>query len=227
MTENQKAPQQEKTYSPNARTPALPDDFEVAPAFETIRTLAGSSANAAPPQDFTHKVMRRLAEKAIGFRQSLDDQSRKHRLQVSIRNLLIPASAVEIATCFFLTGFFYLVLGIILHFGLKSLAIDSPAAGWIYYQPHIALLTAMGFAAVGVFLLQNNRLAYRIANLAIICYILLSIVNGVQVRINPATPFSFSGVLCFSAGATILGLFLAVAVNNFRRWASLPTAGTL
>jgi hypothetical protein len=221
MAEYEKLPRQKKTLNGRSHKTEISDDFECSAAFETILTLAGSAANVAPPPDFARKVMHRLSETGSGA-PSLSD-----RLKMSFGYLTRPASLVEVATCYFLTGFFYLVLGICFHLGLKSLAVAPSAAGWLYYQPLIAVLTAMGFTTVGFLLLKKNRLAFRIANLATICYILFSIINGIQVQAIPASPLSSIGGLCFSAGSIMIGSFLAVTVNNFQRWPSTPTVASL
>lgn len=205
-----KIPHQEKNHVPNLHTTELPDDFERTATFEAILTLIKSSAPATPPPDFTRNVMRRLSERNTSRRQSISD-----RLKVSIGQLTLPATAMEVATCFFLSGFFYLVLGISLHVGLKSLGADPSATGWFYYQPHLAVLIAMGFTTVGFLFWKNNRLAFRIANLTTIFYVLFSIVNSVQAQSISSRPFSISGVLSFSAGTILVGIFLAVTVNNF------------
>ena len=227
MAEYEKSPRQNKTLNGRSHKTEISDDFECSAAFETILTLAGSAANVAPPPDFTRKVMHRLSETGSGARRTSGAASLGDRLKMSFGYLTRPASVVEVATCYFLTGFFYLVLGICFHLGLKSLAAAPSAAGWLYYQPLIAVLTAMGFTTVGFLLLKKNRLAFRIANLATICYILFSIINGIQVQAIPASPLSSIGGLCFSAGSIMIGSFLAVTVNNFQRWPSTPTAASL
>ena len=226
MAENKRDQRTRKKHLKQTLTTELPDDFEGMAAFESILSLIESSASVTPPQDFTRKVMQRLSETTTGSRQTSDSPSLSYRLKILIEHLTMPASTIEVATCFFLTGFFYLVLGISLHVGLKSISSATASTGWISYQPHIAILAAIGFAAVGGILLKNNRLAFRIANLAIICYILLSIFNLVQVQAIPASPFSLIGGLCFAAGTIMLGIFLAVTVNNFKRRTSPSSAGS-
>ena len=219
-------PHQDKNHVPHGHTTELPDDIESTVAFEFILNLLKSSATVTPPPDFTRKVMRRLSKLNIDHRRSSDRKSLNERLQVTIGNLTSPTTAIEVATCFFLTGFFYLVLGISLHIGMKSLGADPSATGWIYYQPHLAVLFAMGFSTVGFLFLKNSRLAFRSANLTTIFYILFSIINSVQVQLISPGLFSISGVLCFSAGTIIVGIFLTVTVNNFRRWSPLSMAGS-
>ncbi len=219
-------PHQDKNLVPHGHTTELTDDIESTVAFEFILNLLKSSATVTPPPDFTPKVIQCLSQLNIDPRRSSDRNSLNDRLQDAIGNLTSPATAMEMATCFFLSGFFYLVLGISLHLGLKSLGVNPQATGWIYYQPHLAVLIAMGFSTVGFLFLKNSHRAFRIANLTTIVYILFSIFNSVQVQLISSNPFSISAVLCFSAGTIFVGVFLAVTVNNFKRWASPSRIGS-
>ena len=214
-------PHQEKNNVPPAHTTELLKDYDDSTGFESVLNLVNSSATIAPPPDFTPKVMRRLSELDIDPRRSSDRNFLNDRLQTAIGNLTSPATAIEMATCFFLSGFFYLVLGISLFIGLKSLGANPQATGWIYYQPHLAMLIAMSFSTVGFLFLKNSRRSFRIANLTTIVCILFSIFNCVQVQLISSSFFSLSAVLSFSVGTLFVGIFLAVTVNNFKRWASL------
>ena len=219
-------PHQDSNTYPRRRKNDLPDEFEGTPTFEPILTLVRSLPAVEPPRDFSHKLMRRLSEGNSGLIQAVDGQPLSRRLKDAIQRLTRPTSVLEVATCFFLSGFFYLALSVSLYVGLKSLNTAPTATGWIYYQPYIAVLIAMGFITVGVLLSKKNRLAFRFANSIIIFFIIFSIINGMQIQSIPPSPFSFYGVLCFSAGTIILGIFLAVTLNSGGRWASSVTEGT-
>ena len=134
----------------------------------------------------------------------------------------MPASVLELASCFFLTGFFYLVLGLSLYLGIYSLGLGSSTIDWLKYQPIIAFFIAFSFITVGFILLKKTRLAFRIANLSIFCYILLAIINSVQAYAGLGNHMSYTAVHSVSAGSIIMGIFLAMTLNNFQRLSSLP-----
>ena len=111
-------PHREKIHVPPSHTTELHKDFSDSLGFESILNLMNSSATVTPPLGFTPKVMHRLSELDIDPRRSSDRNSLNDRLQGAFEYLTSPATAIEMATCFFLSGFFYLVLGISLHLGL-------------------------------------------------------------------------------------------------------------
>ena len=122
-------PHQEKNNVPPAHTTELLKDYDDSTGFESVLNLVNSSATIAPPPDFTPKVMRRLSELDIDPRRSSDRNSLNDRLQAAIGNLTSPATAMEMATCFFLSGFFYLVLGISLSYWAEITGRQSPSDG--------------------------------------------------------------------------------------------------
>ena len=156
MAEYEKLPRQKKTLNGRSHKTEISDDFERSAAFETILTLAGSAANVAPPPDFTRKVMHRLSETGTGARRTSGAPSLGDRLKMSFGYLTRPASVVEVATCFFLTGFFYLVLGICFHLGLKSLAVAPSAAGWLYLSTAHRRADRHGLHNGGLFIVEKK-----------------------------------------------------------------------
>ena len=134
----------------------------------------------------------------------------------------MPASVLELASCFFLAGFFYLVMGLSLYLGVYPLHLGSTAINWLKYQPIIALLIAFSFITVGYILLKKTRLAFRIANFSIFCYILLAIINSVQAHAGLGGHMSYTAVHSVLLGSIIMGIFLAITLNNFQRLSSLP-----
>jgi hypothetical protein len=200
-------------------------DFERMADFHAVISLAESTPVPAPPPDFTARVMDRLAKEDFKPHRKTSAPPLGHLLKNWTEQLTIPASTADVAACFFLAGFFYLALGICLHFGMAYWGADPLAVGWLLYQPRMAGLMATGFTVVGFLLLHRRRPAYRTATAWILCYILFSIANGVHLAGTRANPFGFAGTLLFTCGAVFMGIFLALITHSLNRWALPPPRG--
>ena len=194
----------------------VPPDFEQAEVIRRIVKLARTTPMDLPTHNFTHNVMQRLTENCINPSRTSDIFSLKFRAKMSLKHLIMPASALELASCFFLAGFFYLVMGLSLYLGVHSLGLGSSTINWLKYQPIIALLIAFSFISVGYILLKKIRFAFRIANLSIFCYILLAIINSIQAHAGLGHHMSYLAVHSVLVGTIIMGIFLAITLNNFQ-----------
>jgi hypothetical protein len=217
----------EKHLGSIAPPPEMPPEFEQAAAIKSIVDLARTTPLSSPSEYFTHEVMHRLSEDSNRPLRTSDHTAPKSRMKIWPKRLIMPTSMVELASCFFLAGFFYLVMGLSLYFGIQYLDFSTSTTDWIQHQPIIALLMAFCFSTVGYILLKNTRLAFRIANLSIFCYILISIINGVQAHTTFGNHFSFNAVLCALVGSTVMGIFLAVTLHNFKRQSPFPSNGSI
>ena len=200
----------------------VPPGFEQAADIKRIIELARTTPMELPSQKFTQNVMQHLSENDISPRRTSYIFSLNSRSRRSLKRLIMPASVLELASCFFLAGFFYLVMGLSLYLGVYSLGLGSSTINWLKYQPIIAFFIAFSFITVGFILLKKTRLAFRIANLSIFCYILLAIINSVQAHAGLGNHMSYTAVHSVSAGSIIMGIFLAMTLNNFQRLSSLP-----
>ena len=210
------------TATSRSHPTSVPPDFEQAASIKRIIKMARTTPMDKPSQNFTQNVMQRLSGNSFGPSRLPDTLFLKFRSQMLLKRLMMPASVLELASCFFLTGFFYLVMGLSVFLGVYALDLDSSSIRWLKYQPIIALFIAISFITVGYILLKKTRLAFRIANWAIFCYILLEISNSVMAYSRVSSDTSFSAVLPVLGGTIIMGLFLAMTLNNFQRLSSLP-----
>jgi hypothetical protein len=211
-----KAPSQSRDDT--NRDPAqVPDAFETFEELAPIIALAKASASAEPPPGFTRRVMSEISPATEEHAQSRRYYPRRRATGLLFKNLTQAASGTDIALCFFLAGFFYLILGIVFFVGLKSFELRLSAAGWFMLQPRIAFVTAGLLGALGLILMIKGLSGVRIAYMGVIGYILFSVFNGIQLHMAPTSPFNLAGILCFVGGSVLLGLFLTATVRKYRQ----------
>jgi hypothetical protein len=195
---------------------SVPDDFESQERFKYILPLLKNASEYPVPQNFTATVMGRLAAPK---RLNPLARMRERFGNINIRVWTDVADATECALCFFLAGFFYFTLSIVLVLGLKPLETQAPLATWIIIQPQLSLLNAIGFMALGFILVKKSASAVRIAQAGTIIYIGFTVFNGIGIQRTPGNPFTTVGLLCFVGGALMLGVFLLVILQKFQiKW---------
>jgi hypothetical protein len=194
-----------------------PENFESRHGFKRIIRLARTSSPVDVPRDFTEKVMHRVAARN---QPGLNDRFLQAFSKINVRRWTEVADATECALCFFLAGFFYFVLGIVLIMGLKATEVRIPLAVWIIIQPQLAFITALGFLALGIILKRKSDSAVKIAQIGTLIYIGFTVFNGIGIQRTPGNPFNSAGMLCFIGGALILGVFLLLILQKYQiKWA--------
>jgi hypothetical protein len=201
----------------NGEPAQAPDAFESFEEFAPIIALAKASESFEPQPGFTRRVMSKIAPTAEKHAPSRGHYRRRRTTGILFKNLTQAASGSDIALCFFLAGFFYLILGIVFYVGLKSFELRLSEAGWIMLQPRIAFVTAGLLGALGLILMIKGLSGVRIAHMGIIGYILFSVFNGIRLHMAPTSPFNLAGILCFVGGSVLLGLFLGATVQKYRQ----------
>jgi RNA polymerase sigma-70 factor (ECF subfamily) len=197
-------------------TPRLPDNFESQERFKHIIPLLKNASQLPVPHNFTANVMDRLT---VRKRLSPYVRMLEGFGKINIRMWTDVADATECALCFYLAGFFYFILSMVLIIGLKALGTQAPLAVWIIIQPQLALLNALGFAALGIILAKKSASAIRIAQAGTIIYIGFTVFNGLGIQKTPGNPFNTAGLLCFVGGALLLGVFLLVVLQKYQtKW---------
>jgi hypothetical protein len=122
----------------------------------------------------------------------------------------------ECAFCFLMAGFFYFIMGIVLALGLKTMGGHVHVSGWVMIQPQIAFASAIVFISLGIFLSKKSMLAIKMAYSWTIIYIGFSVFNSIGIQMTPGNPFTATGMMCLTAGAVLLGVFLAVIVHKYK-----------
>ncbi len=205
-----------KNKYPGKPESQLPDNFESQERFKPIIPLLKNASRLPVPPDFTVNVMDRLA---ASERPSPVVRLLEGFRTINIRMWTDVADATECALCFYLAGFFYFILSIVIVSGLKALGTQASLAVWITIQPQLAMLNALGFAALGIILTKKSASAIRIAQAGTIIYIGFTVFNGIGIQNTPGNPFNAAGLLCFVGGALVLGGFLWVVLQKYQtKW---------
>ena len=159
--------------------------------FDDLIQLMEKTPEVSPPDDFTHRVLTRLEKENTGRRHYSSAGSFLNRrfipaqifqnpffLRDLVESFRRPVAKTECAFYFMLTGFFFLVLGLIMMAGMQKLTADAPVAGWLAMQPLFSLIAALGLLTLGAAIYLDGIVAFRIARLALLFYAIMVIVNG-------------------------------------------------
>jgi len=193
-----------------------PKQFESMKKFENVINLAQDARGVFPPDDFTKKVMENLPEGQYAAESKLMRLFLRLFQNLNFRAWTEVETDAECAFCFLMAGFFYFVMGVVLAIGLKTMGSHVHGSGWVMVQPQIAFALAIIFISLGIFLNKKSMLAVNMAYCSTIIYIGFSVFNFIGIQMAPGNPFTVAGMLCLTAGAVLLGIFLAVIVHKYK-----------
>ena len=169
-----------------------------------------------PPEFFTDQVMRKLPNQYPGILP--EAASFVNQLYNSV---LAPdgdrASGLTRRECsfyFFITGFFYLIIGTILMIGLQGISTGMAAMGWIKLQPHLTIGAAIWLLALGVVLMLDGSVVIKAARYGTLFYVFFAFVNGILMWQYLNVPFAGVLIIGFVATSVIMGFMLAQAVKK-------------
>jgi hypothetical protein len=131
-----------------------------------------------------------------------------------LRALRSSVSGQECSFYFIMVGVFYAILGVVLMIGLNKLSSSLAPAGWVRWQPQIALVTACCMVAIGLYLLKDGKLALRTARIGALVYLGVALLNGIIVPLERDIPLSaFLSLVSMLIGLPT-GLFLIRTLQN-------------
>ncbi len=164
------------------------------------------------PVNFTSKLMERLpAEKETVQSFSLKRLFPSY-LNFGFQNAV---TKTECAFYFFLTGFFYFILGFIMAIGLPLPAIIHDNR-WLSFQPLFGLLLAVELTAIGFLFYKKGDSAVHLVRIGTLLYAALIILNfGISaLYIQTVTVVLF--VAFFSLTGLVLAAFLRIAIEHYQ-----------
>jgi len=184
--------------------------------FRDLTEIMEKAPQQESPEGFTARVMARLPEgkatvRRFSFRRPFRIPAFTTDLTLGFRR---PVTKTECAFYFLLTGFFYLVLGFIMMFGLQRFA-GLLHPGWLSVQPLFGLLLAVGLAALGFVLYTNGRSAVRIARIGTVLYAALVFLNGWIGALWTHVPVAVFFAAIFSVTGLVMVAFLRIAVDRY------------
>jgi hypothetical protein len=191
--------------------------FENMKKYEHIINLAQDTKAVSPPDGFTEKVMENLPPGPHAAEPKLLKLfSLLFKKQVFQAWIEVETDA-ECAFCFFMAGFFYFIMSVVLAVGLKTLGGHIHVSGWVMIQPQIVFILAVIFISIGILLRKKSMLAIKLAYSSTILYIGFSVINSIGIQMAPGNPFTAAGMLCLTSGAVLLGVFLTVIVHQYKQ----------
>ena len=193
-----------------------PKQYENLIKFEHIIRLAQDTKAVSPPDGFTEKVMGSLPPGShVAESKLLKLFYLPFKKQVFQAWIEVETDA-ECAFCFLMAGFFYFIMGVVMSHGLRAVGSPGHISEFVMFQPAIAFASAFIFIALGVIMLKKMISVIKIAHFWTILYIGFSIFNSIVIQMAPQNPFNIIGTLCHTAGAVLLGIFLAVIVHKYK-----------
>jgi len=184
---------------------------------QDIIDLIKSTPAIPSPDDFTPRVMGRLPEL---------DQGVWAKVKYALFNLswagiqsrwvqILPVSNTrECSFCFFITGFFYLIMGIVLMAGFEAIGSSMAAMDWIRLQPHLTIGAAIWLFALGVVLMLDGSAGIKAARYGTLFYVFFAVANGILMRPYLHVPYADVFIIGFVATSALMGVMLALAVKK-------------
>ncbi|MBU1570191.1 MAG: hypothetical protein KKD92_15065 [Proteobacteria bacterium] len=172
--------------------------------YKDLINLMEATPKAPVPDNFTQNVMGRIA---------LFNPS-EAAVQSRWAQILSVSNPRECSFCFFITGFFYLIMGIVLMAGFKAIGSGIAVAEWIKLQPHLTIGAAMWLLALGMLLIVDGRIAIKIAQYGTLLYIFFTVVNGILMRPYLRVPHADFFIIGFVATGALMGVMLSLAVKK-------------
>ncbi len=183
---------------------------------EKIADIIRKIRSVQPPETFTEDVMKRLPDRYTGLQPTTSFLNRlfsRGKLMWG-RNLSFDPATHECPYCFFITGYFYLIMGIVLMAGFKAIGPSMSTMDWIKLQPHLTIGAAIWLLALGMVSLINGSTAIKIAKYGTWFYIFFTVFNGILMWDYLHLPYAGVPLISFEAMSVLMGVMLAFAVKK-------------
>lgn len=170
----------------------------------------------APPDSLTDHLMKRLPDQYPGILFVI--ASFVHNLYW---HALEPdgdrANGLTRSECsfyFFITGLFYLIIGIILMMGLQRINAAIVEMELIKLQTHLTIGTAIWLLALGLVLILNWRSGIKAARYGTIFYFMFALANGILMWSYIHSFIGSMFIIGFVGASALMGFMLTYAVKK-------------
>jgi hypothetical protein len=188
---------------------------------DIIDTIKMDAPAVVPPLDFTQRVMDRLPELKPGILFRVKQALLQPREVDFNLARVIAGSAKNPAECafsFFVTGFFYLIMGVVLIIGLKGFMSEMTITQWVKMQPLIIVVTALWLIIQSIALFLDGKVAVKAAELGTLFFIGFAIMNGLMMKMALHTPLSVVCAVAFAGTGVMMGIFLGFTIRSFGKY---------
>jgi len=181
--------------------------------FHDLTEIMENTPPKQVPDNFTSKLMERLPAE----QETVQSFSLK-RLFPSYLNFGFQntVTKTECAFYFFLTGFFYFILGFIMAIGLPLPAIIADNR-WLSFQPLFGLLLAVELTAIGFLFYKKGDSAVHVVRIGTLLYAALIILNFWIGTFYVHVPIAILYVAIFSIIALCIAFLLGLAIEHYRQ----------
>jgi len=129
--------------------------------------------------------------------------------------IFVVSNRDECSFCFFITGYFYLGIGLVLLAGLKATGLSTfYEMNWIGFQPQITIGASIWLLVLGMVILMRGKTAMKVAKYAMFLYTSLIVFNGVMMWPYLRAPFVGIVVTGFVSASLVIAAMLALAVER-------------
>jgi len=181
--------------------------------FKYLTEIMQKTPQREVPADFTNDVMADItADKHI-----YPAFSREHLSSTGFTSGFQRfVTRIECSFYFFMTGFFYFILGVILLTGFW-MAGDFNPKGWLAFQPFFSILLAVILSLTGTIIRKNGESAVPFVRAGIILYTVFVILNGWIGALTLNIPSAMFLMMIFSAAGLSMAFLLGLAMNRYRQ----------
>lgn len=180
--------------------------------FSDLTDIMENAGSKHPPDNFTAKIMTRLS-------------AEKETTQVfSFTQTFFPSihfgfhryvSKTECAFYFFLAGFFYLILGLIMVMGMP-LPVVMENNRWLSVQPFFGILLAVQLIAIGLVFFKKGNSAIRIVRMGTTLYAALVILNFWMGTLYVQFSVVILYISIFSLAGLSIAYWLGLAIDYYQ-----------
>jgi hypothetical protein len=185
---------------------------------QDIIDLIKSTSAIRPPDDFTRRLMDRLTDlkPSVLFmiKQALI-QPREFDFSLTRVMAGSAVNSTECAFSFFIIGFFYLTMGLVLFAGFKGFIYEATITQWIKMQPQLIIVTSVWLIIQSVALFFDGNIAVKVAKWGTLVFIGFAIINGFIIASN--TPLSIVFAFAFAGTGLMMGIFLGFTIEQYQR----------
>ncbi|HQM43955.1 MAG TPA: hypothetical protein PLI72_09465 [Smithellaceae bacterium] len=179
--------------------------------YEDLIKIIQAVPQATPPADITRRVMGRLPEERFRLLSLFK--------KVSLGFNLIDKSetSISMAACsfyYFITGLFYLIIGIVSVTYMKKISMDFSTINWIGLQPYFAIGTALWLFSLALVLNISGRSGVNAARYGTILYIFFAVINSLLIRYYLHIPYAIIFVIGLAASSAFMGIMLVQAIRK-------------
>lgn len=185
---------------------------------EDIRRMIARLPRMETPRGFTEDIMQRIGKHAVAGIPSAPWYRLMSGHLVTPQSLFAIGSHRECSLCFFMTGIFYFITGIILFLGFREGALDALTGNWMARQPEILLISAGVLILLGLVMFMKGKLPVAIAQKGVFLFIGFAVFNAVMTREVlwwQTLPTSLVFIITFIS--IIMGIMFAVALDKYQR----------